>query len=113
MADMLEVLGDRTCAVGRELTKVHEQLVVRPISRLLADLGEPIGEFTLVVAPPDPTQPDAVVQPSDASLAQELGEMTDIAGLDRKEALRELADKYAMPKREVYAAVVRHRDSVK
>ena len=39
LEDMLAVLGDRTVALGRELTKAHEELVVRPISEHLADIG--------------------------------------------------------------------------
>ena len=36
-------------AVGRELTKVHEELVRGPISEVLSDLDDDRGEFTVVV----------------------------------------------------------------
>src|SRR5215217_4604496 len=49
MADLLAILGDRTVAVARELTKAHEELVVRPISEYLQRLSDPRGEFTVVV----------------------------------------------------------------
>ena len=46
-----EILGDRLVAMGRELTKAHEELVVRPISEHLKRSRSQRGEFTLVVAP--------------------------------------------------------------
>src|SRR3954470_2249349 len=36
LEDMLQAFGDRVVALGRELTKAHEQLVVRPTSEHLA-----------------------------------------------------------------------------
>lgn len=40
LADALEVLGDRPAAVGRELTKVHEEVLRGPLSEVLATLRE-------------------------------------------------------------------------
>ena len=37
-------------ALGRELTKAHEELVVRPISAHLETIDEGRGEYTLVVS---------------------------------------------------------------
>ena len=42
-------LGDRTAALARELTKAHEELVVRPISAHLEAVSGGRGEYTLVV----------------------------------------------------------------
>ena len=53
LVDMRELLGDRLVAMGRELTKAHEELVVRPISEHLNALTSPRGEFTLLVYPSD------------------------------------------------------------
>ena len=48
-ANFSAVVGDCQVVVGRELTKVHEELVRGPISEVLERLGEPRGEFTVVV----------------------------------------------------------------
>jgi 16S rRNA (cytidine1402-2'-O)-methyltransferase len=52
LADALATLGDRPAAVCRELTKLHEEVLRGPLSRLLAELGaRPAlkGEFVVVV----------------------------------------------------------------
>jgi 16S rRNA (cytidine1402-2'-O)-methyltransferase len=52
LADLEFTLGDRQIAVGRELTKVHEEIWRGSLSaaRLHFSNDEPRGEFTLVVA---------------------------------------------------------------
>jgi 16S rRNA (cytidine1402-2'-O)-methyltransferase len=52
LADALAELGDRPAAAGRELTKLHEEVLRGSLSELLARLAErPAlkGEFTLVI----------------------------------------------------------------
>jgi 16S rRNA (cytidine1402-2'-O)-methyltransferase len=52
LADALAELGDRPAVVGRELTKMHEEVLRGPLSELLAELEKrPAlkGEFVLVV----------------------------------------------------------------
>lgn len=52
LEDALEVLGDRPAAVGRELTKMHEEILRGPLSEILATLRERPslkGEFVLVI----------------------------------------------------------------
>ena len=48
---MVEALGDRPCCIGRELTKLHEEVARTTLSKALADWRqrEPRGEFTVVV----------------------------------------------------------------
>jgi 16S rRNA (cytidine1402-2'-O)-methyltransferase len=104
LADALAILGDRHVAMGRELTKTHEELVVRQISTLLALDKEPRGEYTLVLAPPQDS--DNKSDPPEASrLRAEFGDMTNIAGLAPKAAVKELARRYHLPARTVYATV--------
>ncbi len=53
LEDAVSVLGDRPAAVGRELTKLHEEVLRGPLSDLLAELSARDrlkGEFTIVVA---------------------------------------------------------------
>jgi 16S rRNA (cytidine1402-2'-O)-methyltransferase len=106
LADMLDVLGDRQVAVGRELTKAHEELVVRPISGHLDAIQDPIGEFTLVVAP-SALKLAAPAVPSDVDVADEFGLMTNKMGFERREALRELGKKYGLATRQVYDTIER------
>ncbi|MGB8601830.1 MAG: hypothetical protein WCD42_06495 [Rhizomicrobium sp.] len=56
---MAEVLGNRPAAVGRELTKMHEEVRRGTLSELAADFAEaPRGEISIVVGPPLAEGPD-------------------------------------------------------
>ncbi|MCZ6466072.1 MAG: SAM-dependent methyltransferase, partial [Alphaproteobacteria bacterium] len=55
LADLAEPLGRREAAVGRELTKMFEEVRRGPLpdlARHYRDRGPPRGEVTVVVAPP-------------------------------------------------------------
>lgn len=105
LADLADVFPDRQLTMGRELTKLHEELANRPISEHLARLESPKGEFTLVIHPIN-ARVDAVSSQPDASvIQQEFGRLTDIGRLSRRAALRSLAEKYRLPSREVYRLV--------
>ena len=53
LADMAEVLGDRSAAVARELTKLYEECVRGTLSELAANprCDSPKGEIVIVVGP--------------------------------------------------------------
>jgi 16S rRNA (cytidine1402-2'-O)-methyltransferase len=62
LAAMADVLGDRPCAVTRELTKLHEEARRGSLSELAAHYakaGAPKGEVTLLVGPPGDTVIDS------------------------------------------------------
>ena len=110
LADMLEVLGDRTVAMGRELTKTHEELVVRPISGHLASITDPIGEFTLVMDAPPVSSKVSEPPPDDAELAAEFGDMTNKSSMGRRDILRELARRHGISIKDAYDAVERGKN---
>ncbi len=110
LTDMLAVLGDRTVSIARELTKTHEELVTRPISQHLAVIDEPRGEYTLVVVPHTP-QPIQHQAPDDREMFAEFGRLTDNDTVSRRSAIKQLALKYGMTARDVYACVERARES--
>lgn len=101
---MLVYWGDRTVALCREMTKMHEELVVRPISSLIDVVGSPRGEYTCVVWPPSARQPVARTLPGAHKLLSELGRVTDKSG-SRREAVRELARKYGLTTRQMYTKI--------
>jgi 16S rRNA (cytidine1402-2'-O)-methyltransferase len=104
LTDLLSALGNRRVAIGRELTKTHEELVVRPISDHLESLGEPRGEFTLIVSA-EPQPPEIGPKPySEERLRAEFDELT-AEGSSPRAAVRALAQKYALGSRNVYAVV--------
>ena len=56
LEDAVESLGDRPAAIGRELTKLHEEVLRGQISEIHAELANRPslkGEFTVVVGPPE------------------------------------------------------------
>ena len=99
---MLETLGDRVILVARELTKAHEQLVVRPISEVLAAELVERGEFTIVISVKQPSI-DTVAVPSAADMAREFGVLTYNGAVSRRQALKLLANRYSMPARTVFS----------
>jgi len=110
LEEAIAALGDRPAALGRELTKLHEEVVRGPLSAVLSQLGEPRGEFTVVVAgKPDSTAPFGE-QVSDSQLLTEFGCLTE-NGLGRREAISEIARRHHLRAREVFAGIDRARRS--
>ena len=103
LLDLEEVFGDRVVTLGRELTKAHEELVVRPISAHLVALSAPRGEFTLVIHPSEGRSHDTRPVPEGAVLLAEFGELTNSGRLGRREALQSLAARHRLPSRQLYA----------
>ena len=112
LEDMLSTFGDRMVALGRELTKAHEELVVRPISEHLNLLTEERGEFTLVISGvrPKTLVADQALDPNKVT-CDFLG-LTADGAQSRREALRTLAAQYDIPAREVFALLERAKKSV-
>lgn len=96
---------DRPAALCRELTKTYEEVRRGTLGALAADAESARGEITLVVAGAPPA---AAGRPSDAALAAEVAELV-AAGADRKQATQQVAQRHALPKRDVYAAVIAHK----
>jgi 16S rRNA (cytidine1402-2'-O)-methyltransferase len=100
VADLLSVCGpDRPLAVGRELTKVHEELWTGTLGSAAAwvDASTPRGEWVLVVGPaPADTPP-----PSDAEILAALHSRLATSA-DRRQAVADVARDLRLPKRQVY-----------
>jgi 16S rRNA (cytidine1402-2'-O)-methyltransferase len=92
----------RAAAVCRELTKTHEEVRRGPLAELAAWAADGVrGEITLVVAGADPVV--AEVSPSELAA---LVAAEEAAGADRKEAIRTVMARTALPRRTVYDAVL-------
>ena len=102
LTDLIAIFGDRIAAIGRELTKAHEELVVAPISLHLERLTEPRGEFTVVVSGSDPTRAGHAELPPLDTLVREFGELTKTRPGTRRQIVKDLAEKYGVKARELY-----------
>jgi len=109
--DALRVVGDRQVAVGRELTKLHEELVRGPISDVLGRLTELRGEFTIVMAGQQPVEPYAdVASVNETDIYAEFCRLTE-AGRRRRDAVSSVASKHGLRSRDAYAVIERVRNS--
>jgi 16S rRNA (cytidine1402-2'-O)-methyltransferase len=108
--DIATEMGERNVAIGRELTKKHESLAVRPISGWLTTPPPELGEFVLVIYPAtSPVEANRGSPDADA-IAEEFDRLTNNEGLGRREALKSAAMKFSVSTRDVFAAVERRRD---
>lgn len=104
------ILGDRPIIVGRELTKLHEEMVERPISGQIDAFQNPRGEFVIVV--PGLTSVDTGDQDSPATtqILLELGQLIDNGRLEPRAAARKVAARYGLGVNAVYKLWAVSRD---
>jgi len=113
LRDLMTSIGDQHIVVGRELTKMHEELVRGPISQILSKPLKTRGELTVVVDIGHITElSPAAAGASPKSLAHELGELTNDGAFSRRQAINELARRHGMAPNAVYAAVELAKKSV-
>mgnify|MGYP000882973129 CR=1 FL=1 len=108
LQDLRAALGDRRAVACRELTKLYEEYVRGMLSELIVhfEAHEPRGEFVLILDGASPEAPEAEAGPADArSLARAVAEL-EAQGMDRKAAMKEVAQRLGLRKRAVYQALL-------
>ena len=110
LSELLEVLGDRPVSLCRELTKKFEEVRRSTLSaeseRLQTE--EPRGEYVLVIQGKSFEQKDREKEEEWRQLPiAEHMERYLSAGMDKKEAMKQVAKDRGIPKREVYQALLR------
>jgi len=101
---------DRSGAICREMSKHYEEVVRGSITELISwsKSKEILGEITVVIAGFDP----ASRQIADEDLIKMVLELEEI-GESRKEAIAQVAKKYAVAKRVVFDAMVTYKSEDK
>ena len=97
-----ECWGDRQVSICRELTKIHEELVTRPISTHIDTISSPRGEYTCVVWPPAQSISVEPALPGHSILQNEFCQTTEQMG-SRRTAMKAMAQKYGLSARNMYA----------
>jgi len=103
LEDLLAALGDRSCAIARELTKLHEEIYRGPLSAAHAHFTtQPArGEFTLVVAGYHPQEKARWSEAQVRAAAQQ----TRRSGESRSEMAKRLAAESGWERREIYRLI--------
>jgi len=107
LRDAGPIFGERPIVMGRELTKLHQQLL-RGTALALADrVSDPRGEFTLVVGPAVKSLDSNEIHLSDTEVAQEFWRITESVRGSRRQAVAELARRSGRSAKDVYSAIER------
>ena len=107
LADAVAILGERPIALARELTKRHQEIIRGTASEVLAQIGQPKGEITVIIGPetlPDSSHDQLRDQTVVAMAVERFGQLTN-TGHSRRAAMTEAARTFDLPVRMVYAAV--------
>lgn len=100
LADLTEACGpERGVAVSRELTKLHEETVRASLGTI--DVGDPRGEYVIVLAPVE----DQPIDASDDTVRSLLREAID-SGASTKDAATHVSSGTGRRRREVYQLAV-------
>jgi 16S rRNA (cytidine1402-2'-O)-methyltransferase len=95
-------LGPRPVVVAREITKIHEEFLRGPVGEIRAQLAardSVKGEITLLVGKADGPPPD------DTPLEEAVAALVS-AGVPRMDAIKQVARRRGLSKREVYDALL-------
>jgi 16S rRNA (cytidine1402-2'-O)-methyltransferase len=105
LREAAEVFGDRRACLVRELTKIHEEILRGTLAELAAEIAgreAVLGEITVVVGGTHKTVELSVEEIVRAALE-------DASGSSSRDLAREIAERTGLPRKEVYAEVLRQR----
>jgi 16S rRNA (cytidine1402-2'-O)-methyltransferase len=99
LVDLADLLGSRPAAIARELTKLFEEVrrgLLTELARHYAQHPDVKGEIVLVIGPPGETEAPAAERLDEALRSA-------MAGASVKDAAAEVAARYGLRRRDVYA----------
>ena len=109
LGDIASILGDRTVAIAREMTKVHEEFMRGPIHEIMTRIAdcEIRGEAVIVVH--GAAAGDLDLGGSEQSLRKDVLQL-QASGMRVKEIADLLGEKYALPKKHIYRIALELRN---
>ena len=110
LATIRQQLGNVRVVIGRELTKLHEQIEVGSLDELSLETAR--GEYTILIEFGHETENGVAPTPPSASLVvAEFGEITKNRAVTRRQAISQLSRKYGIQARELYALLEASKSS--
>jgi len=116
LAEAGPALVDRPIVVGRELTKLHQVFYRGTATSLASSVANKKGEITVVVGPriPDLRRSyDQLVPLSPESVSARFVQLTETAGVTRRDAIVLTAKEFDRPPKEIYSLVEKAKRSGK
>ena len=110
--ELHRVVGECEVAVGRELTKIHEELVRGPIKLVAESISEGRGEYTVVVNIGLMTESSGPVATDTASVVAEVAKMSSMSGVTKRKAINIVARKHGIAPNQVYGILEAFKKSV-
>ena len=98
LKDLKDYLGDRDICIAKELTKVHESYVRGTISEVMNKIGEPKGEYIILIEGND----DVKENDLNSLTLEEHYKFYEAQGYDKKEIVKMIAKDRKVPKDVIY-----------
>ena len=108
LKELVDTFGDRKAVACRELTKKFEEFVRGTLVSLQEyfQQHQPRGEFTLIIEGNTNVNEEIIEQAIDEGFLVDAVQALMEKGIDKKAAMKEVAVKYKVAKREVYQALL-------
>lgn len=109
MEDLVGIIGSRPVAVAREITKTYEEIIRGSAQSVIEHFkrNPPRGEFTIIIGGAEPTTGEPAGDWPESVTEHVTLLMT--GGLDKKQAMKEVAALRGISKREVYNVLIREK----
>jgi len=105
LKDVAAVLGSRRAALGREITKIHEEFLCGTLHEIIDTIRERPeirGEITLIIESANREYTEENVPVFSESIREHLAEEMKKSGLSRNEALKSVARTRGLSRRDAY-----------
>lgn len=107
LAEMQNVLGNRKICLARELTKIHEEFIIKNIDEILETIGEPKGEYVLVVDGSVTSKKEIEINKLNEMTLEKHYEYYKNKGYEKKEIIKMLAKDRNVNKNEIYQKFIK------
>lgn len=113
LKEMLSILGNRRCALCRELTKKHEEILRGSLEETILNLSDREtvkGEMVLVVEGSREVEEASINGLCALTIAGHINHYIDM-GMEQKEAMKRVAKDRGISKRDVYSAYIKEKEA--